>query len=301
MAQTGKIYSSYSNMANGSEYKVEFSSSMSEKDSTVGALFAKNCCSQIPAGSTINKVTCYFQGKYSTSSVTVSYVRSWEISRIVYYPSWNGEFKNTQDWTTNRGQENLIYNGKLQQSDLNNSYGQYSIALPNMTLGDLNNGLFITFKARYRGTLAMTIYIKDVYLVVDYTPPPMYYLDLNCYVNGTFAGDISTVGTANVYINGSLASKNCTDYYVQHPVGTTYQIVISANTGWKCNKVHDGSASLSGTINGTTNVEPEFVQICNISVSGDGGTVTGGGTYDYGTSVTLTATPKHRISFYQMV
>ena len=74
-----------------------------------------------------------------------------------------------------------------------------------------------------------------------------YYFDLNGYLDGASSGGISNFGTADVYINGKLVANDTTDYYSQHPYGSTYEIKdIKASTGHVYNGVHSGS--LSGTI-----------------------------------------------------
>ena len=74
-----------------------------------------------------------------------------------------------------------------------------------------------------------------------------YYLDLNGYLDGESSGGISGFGTADVYINGKLVANDTTDYYSQHPYGSTYEIKdIKATTGHVYNGVNFGS--LSGTI-----------------------------------------------------
>ena len=191
----------------------------------------------------------------------------------------------------------------------NGSNESHSINLPFAWTAEMLKSGGLSFGTQFRGTTNLsswsisstkkknTIKIYYIRAVIEYEIPK-YYLDLNCWINGVHAGDISTVGKADVYINGSLVSNDCTDYYTQHEAGTTYRIDVSANTGWEITGLHEDSASLSGTINGTTNVEPEFSKIrCTVSVSGNGGTVTGGGTYDYGTQVTLTATPNAGYQF----
>lgn len=142
--------------------------------------------------------------------------------------------------------------------------------------------------------VATTCRVYDTRVTVYYTIPDMYYLDLNGWIDGASSDGISPAGTADVYINGVLAANgdSCTDYYAQHVQGTTYEIKdIKANTGWKYDGVHSGS--LSGTINGTTSVVLAFSKIKHtVSLSaGMGGSVTGGGTYDYGSSVTIEAIP----------
>ncbi|MCM1545359.1 MAG: InlB B-repeat-containing protein [Ruminococcus sp.] len=109
--------------------------------------------------------------------------------------------------------------------------------------------------ATYTGTLPTAGEVDVTYTAV--WEKTKYYLDLNGWINGGSSGNISQVGTADVYINGSLVSNDCTDYYVQHEVGTTYEIKdIKAKPGWKYDGVHSGS--LKGTINAATTVVLAF-------------------------------------------
>ena len=82
--------------------------------------------------------------------------------------------------------------------------------------------------------------------------PNMYYLDLNGMLDGTTSGNISGYGTCDVYVNGTQVANDVTDYYVQHPAGSTYEIKdCKATTGHTYNGVYSGS--LTGTI-GSSNV-----------------------------------------------
>ena len=83
-----------------------------------------------------------------------------------------------------------------------------------------------------------------------YYYPNKYYLDLNGSLDGTNTPGVSPMGTADVYVNGTLVADNTTDYYAQHNYGSTYEIKdIKTNAGY----TYTGSASYSGTI-GTANV-----------------------------------------------
>ncbi len=85
-----------------------------------------------------------------------------------------------------------------------------------------------------------------------------YYLDLNGLLDGTASGNISGFGTADVYVNGTLVANDVTDYYAQHPYGSTYQITdIKAASGKTYNGVSSGAAS--GTIGaGNVGVQLKF-------------------------------------------
>ncbi len=118
-----------------------------------------------------------------------------------------------------------------------------------------------------------------------------YYLDLNGLLDGSSAGNISGYGTADVYINGTLQSNDCTDYYTQLPYGTRYEIKdIKAVTGHTYNGVSSGS--LSGTIGeGAVTVQLKFTTN-KYTIAYNKGTATGGTlpqnqTATYGRSIAL--------------
>ncbi len=84
-----------------------------------------------------------------------------------------------------------------------------------------------------------------------------YSFDLNGYLDGGSSGNISGYGTADVYINGSLVCDDCSDYYQQHPYGSSYEIKdIKSTTGHTYNGVYSGN--LSGTITGNTATSLKF-------------------------------------------
>ena len=77
--------------------------------------------------------------------------------------------------------------------------------------------------------------------------PLYYYLDINGADNGL----------VDVYINGSLVASGVSDYYQQHPYGSTYEIKnIRPKSGYNYDGVTGGS--LSGTITGATTVTLSF-------------------------------------------
>lgn len=79
-----------------------------------------------------------------------------------------------------------------------------------------------------------------------------YYIDINGYLDGNAIDNITGFGTVDIYVNGSLVSSGISDYYAQHPYGSTYEIKnIKPATGHTYNGVNSGS--ISGTV-GTSNV-----------------------------------------------
>lgn len=74
-----------------------------------------------------------------------------------------------------------------------------------------------------------------------------YYLDLNGYLDGVSANNIANYGKCEVYINGSKVASQVTDYYTQHPYGSSYEITnINPEWGIKYNGPYSGS--VKGTI-----------------------------------------------------
>lgn len=100
-----------------------------------------------------------------------------------------------------------------------------------------------------------------------------YYLDLNGWLDGASSGGISGYGTADVYINGSRVAAGVSDYYTQHPYGSTYEIKnIVATTGHTYNGVYSGS--VSGTIGaGAVTVTLKFsTNSYTLTIDPNGGT-----------------------------
>ncbi len=74
-----------------------------------------------------------------------------------------------------------------------------------------------------------------------------YYVDLNGFWNGAEQGNIEGVGTADVYINGTLVADDVTDFYTAYPAGTTYEFKdIKGTNGYSYIGLYAGS--LSGTL-----------------------------------------------------
>ncbi len=90
-----------------------------------------------------------------------------------------------------------------------------------------------------------------------------------------------------------------------YDVGTTVPIVETASTGYRTNGwsgsgsiVSPASASTSIVLNSSATITPAFVQQVTLTVtSGSGGTATGGGSFDIGSTVPIAATPASGYSF----
>ena len=90
-----------------------------------------------------------------------------------------------------------------------------------------------------------------------------------------------------------------------YDVGTSVPIVESAGSGYRTNGwsgsssiVSPTSASTSIVLNSSATITPAFVQQVTLTVtSGSGGTATGGGSFDIGSTVPIAATPASGYSF----
>lgn len=86
-------------------------------------------------------------------------------------------------------------------------------------------------------------------------PTTTYSLDLNSSVNGSKVWDLNGIGTADVYINGSLVANDCSDFCKSYAKGTTYKITdIRAKSGY----TYTGSKTISGTLNGNRDITLTF-------------------------------------------
>lgn len=82
--------------------------------------------------------------------------------------------------------------------------------------------------------------------------------------------------------------------------GTTISLTANPATGYEFKQWSDGNTSnpRSVTVTGNATYTAQFTKKSyTISASGTNGTVTGGGTYEYGTTATLTATPNSGYKF----
>lgn len=86
-------------------------------------------------------------------------------------------------------------------------------------------------------------YIGCVYICDDITN---YSLDVNAKLDGADKGTLDGIATVDVYINGKLVADDVSDYFVNHPKGTAYEIKDVKITGCAVNV---GVESMSGTLN----------------------------------------------------
>ena len=276
---TVTAYPKHTNLIDGAEASISFSYSINdytEKD--LYTVFAKNAFDSIPDGSTINSIKFYFDAKYSKDSLSANNYERWRIYRWLRVNNWDGTYDNFNSF--NNLSKTLMYEGGLETDTIGTSYAPYTLdisGLISLSVSDLKSGVFIWLQARRKGTLNATMYIKNFRIVIDYTPPS-YYLDLNGTIDGSWINNISSYGTAEVYIKGSLVEGGpVSDYYAVHPYGTTYEIKnIRASDGYRYNK--DSSGPLSGTITNATEVLLSFSTKCTIKYDGNG--QTGGSVVD---------------------
>lgn len=127
-----------------------------------------------------------------------------------------------------------------------NAYGNTSN--PSFTLA--SNGYSRTghnFNGWDLGAVGATITLSSSMTAYAQWTAINYYFDINGADNGL----------VDVYINGSLVASGVSDYYQQHPYGSTYEIKnIRPKSGYNYDGVTGGS--LSGTITGATTVTLSF-------------------------------------------
>ena len=75
----------------------------------------------------------------------------------------------------------------------------------------------------------------------------LYYIDLNGWLDGALTPNLSGFGTCDVTINGNKVANDVTDYYAQHPYGSTWSFSdCKGAAGHTYNGIHSGA--LSGTL-----------------------------------------------------
>ena len=100
------------------------------------------------------------------------------------------------------------------------------------------NGYTYTGKSSVSGTINSAVNVT-----LDYVSK--HYLDVNQIIDGTAQNNGKAGFTFDVYINGSKAGEDLTDYWTAHSYGTKYEIKdIKSATGY----TYTGSASITGTM-----------------------------------------------------
>ena len=125
--------------------------------------------------------------------------------------------------------------------------------------------------------------------------------------NATYTATFSTSGSTyyNVSAYVSPAGSGTVNGTGSFPAGTTITLTAVANSGYVFDHWNDGSTTNPRTVTVNSNMSftayftsGQYTITANASPAA-GGTVTGGGSYPYGASVTLTATPNSGYSFLQ--
>ena len=153
----------------------------------------------------------------------------------------------------------------------NYSYGYNSGRAPtgSYTLIDLSSCSFGNYINRYPRNIK-----EDVTLYAIWNP--MYYLDVNGFLDGKDYDNTKDYGTFDVYVNGVRVANDVSDYYRQHVINLSYEIKdIKATGNHSYNGVHSGS--ISGTMTEAKLVSLDFKTNPPPPSSGGGGG--GGGDY----------------------
>lgn len=199
----------------------------------------------------------------------------------------------------------LDVNGRLDGSDAGNTSGygtfdvyingsavatgvsDYCTAHPQGTTYEIKNISAATGKT-YNGVVATGVsgtIDSNLDVRLNFTTN-QYYFDLNGSLDGTSQNSISPMGTADITIGGTKVLSGGTDYYQQHPYGSSYTVNnIKTNAGY----TYSGNSSYTGTITGATSVSlPYTKNSYTVSYNANGGTSTPSTqTAKYQASVTL--------------
>ncbi|MBQ4398748.1 MAG: choice-of-anchor J domain-containing protein [Bacteroidales bacterium] len=125
--------------------------------------------------------------------------------------------------------------------------------------------------------------------------------------NATYTATFSEVGatyyTVSAYV--SPAGAGTVSGTGTYPAGASVTLTATANSGYTFDHWNDGSTTNPRTITVNNNMSftayfntQEYTITTNVTPAGSG-TVTGGGTYPYGATATLTATPNSGYEFLQ--
>ena len=125
----------------------------------------------------------------------------------------------------------------------------------------------------------------------------------NATYTATFSQGGATYYTVSTYV--SPADAGSVTGAGTYPAGATCTLTATANEGYSFDHWNDGSTQNPRTVTVNNNMSftayftaGQYTITVN-AIPAEGGTVTGGGTYAYGTSVTLTATPANGYQFMQ--
>ena len=223
----------------------------------------------IPPNSTINSVTCYVRAAATKSKMTLAN------AGYVYK-----DCSNEDAWGDGSDQGTRMTDISVSATWSSTTFSSYSFSVP---IGNLKStGLSMYFRFNNDAIASNELRVSQISLIVDYTVPKYTITTQASPANG---GTVTNGGTA--------------DY------GTTIILTATPNTGYKFVKWSDGNTDSNRSIQFTQNItytayfEPLSYTISTISNPANGGTVSGGGTYNYGTSITLTAVPNPGYKFIQ--
>lgn len=266
----------YDNNTGGTGIKSAHCITLTDKTDSIN-----NICPNIPDYSIINNVTIAFEWKTSLGSSKGDCNIDIDRDNSDYFSTVSlgkqigalSQVDNDYTWVT-RDKSSSIENTSARLPDYFNSgksnVGQYSGSYT----------LCIWFSA----TVVRKFYWRNLTMKFDYTPPT-YVISLTAGTGGTVSG----AGTYNV--------------------GSTATIKATPNTGYRFVKWSDGNTSAERQITVTTsdissNVTNrsytatfELISYTITATAGTGGTVSGGGSYGYGKTATLTATPNTGYKF----
>lgn len=132
-----------------------------------------------------------------------------------------------------------------------NASGTKTATITNLIL--LPNVTYYLWFYHYADSYAW-LYVTNGNITLTASGTPYTTFDVNGLLDGTSVNNISGYGTCDVYINGSLASNDCSDYYSSTILmNSTYEVKdIKATTGHTYKGVDSGSTSGTLGINGAS-------------------------------------------------
>lgn len=222
----------------------------------------------IPDYAIINSCKIKFDAKQDRSNTNLykSYIRFTPYALSSYTIS---------GYTYSSVQRAAIGQKYMERGTLDNNYKTYEIDItqyiPDATY--VNKGVRLAQNMRFDGTtwgIVNTVFIKNIRLYVLYTIPE-YTISVSAGTGGTVTG------------GGTFEQ------------GQTVTIQATPNIGYRFVKWSDGNTNASRTVtvsgNATYTAYFEKLTYAITASAGAGGTVSGGGTFEHGATVTIKATP----------